>query len=188
MIKRIFQRLNNPVFILRLFFTLIAVNFAGILYFANVNPLNLLNPLRFLDASPSDSREKLTLFFTKDPFLYSLEDEKDLSLKDRVLSVKQKVYMETKKNDDQIKITQNNAHHIITELILGPQEMTANRLTREKNIIKKIWFKDSQLIIHLNKEAIEKMEVEKVALLKYSIERSLYANLKNVRDILIVED
>lgn len=191
MLKKIYKRLNNPVFILRAFFTLFAVNFAGFLFFAQINPLNLLNPLRFLDAPPSDKRTELTLFFPKDPFLYSLENaeggtKKDIPMKDRVLRVSQKVYQMDEEDNNEATI--QNAQYIIYELIHGPVEISANRLTREKHLIRKIWFSEGRLTIHLNTPVLEKMEKRKIPLLKYSIERSLYANLKNVKDVVFSDD
>ncbi|GEM_PF-3586107 len=189
-IDNIINKLNDPVMVIRIFLTLIAVNFTGFLFFAGINPLNFLNPLRFLDAPPVDSRAEAKLYFPKDSFLFSIDSEKEYELKDLVMESRQKFFLEEipQSGTDAEKKAAiiRNVRLIIEELILGPADMKLVRLTREKHLVKNIWLQDGNLILHFNTSAMVNLDDKKQKLLFYAVERSLYENLPQIKNIRIV--
>ncbi len=183
------EKLRDRLFLFRLFATVIAIDFIAFISLGSINPLQLLNPARFLFSPPTDSRAAIELYFPKS-FYIEKADESEENLKQNIIAVKQRSYIpaadESKK--DQL-ITR--AHHIIHQLILGPQlevgvgdnALQAKKFVKDKQLIQDIWFYEGELIIKPDAERWQKLSAGTQQVARLCIEKSLMANIKEAKKI-----
>ena len=197
-IKLFLKKLRNPdkIFLYRLFAVIIALDFISFFSLASLNPLQLLNPLKFLQTPARDERPALAIYFPKvkhELFNYSANGDLPKALQkepeDNIVQLKQNVY--------QVQIPENyneqtlkNAKYILQELRIGPKDkdIKADRLLKEKDLIKDIWLHGKNLIININKSLWENIDINRQKLIKICIEKSILSNITSIEEIIWYQD
>ena len=175
------QRLSKPLFIFRLSCVILVTDCLLFWFLGSINPLQLLNPLKFLGSNSADDREVLTLYYPS-----SLELKQNGTGKNtgELILVQQKVYQlpEEESKDRDHRLTQN-VWYILQELSLSPPNLKIKRVFENIDLIKSLWVQKKTLIVHLNSNIWQQYNKRKQRLIKKSILKSVTENISHLKRV-----
>ncbi|RME90247.1 MAG: hypothetical protein D6767_07145 [Candidatus Hydrogenedentota bacterium] len=136
-VKSFFRKLTrDPLWLFRLFALTLALDIVAVFILAKVNPITLLNPFQFLQQEVVDTRKEIKMYF---PAAFRFQESEE-----KMIAVKQKVNWQSANTSEAIV---QNANAILTEMALGPVNLTAKKFFTDRTVIKKIWFYQGNLYI-----------------------------------------
>jgi len=165
---------GEGLYYFRVFAFFLWFNIIAVLVFADLPLFTIVNPLRFLDSPPQDTRQTLVLYYPVDIDLSGLTSEHG---ERQIVKVNQKV--ETGNRRAPIPVEEQIVN-LIQYLFLGPDGVRGNKLPGEPGDIKKIWVNNQQVILHYNPAGLSKTEIE---LAKSCIESSILENFSDIKSV-----
>ncbi len=179
--SKFFQRLSEPLFIFRLSCVILVTDCLIFWFLGSINPLQLLNPLKFLKSSSVDDREFLKLYY---PSSLELKQNGKGKNTEELILVQQKVYQlsEEDSKDRDHRLAQN-AWYILQELSLSPSNLKIKRVFKNIDLIKSLWVQKKTLIVHLNSNIWQQYNKKKQRLIKKSILKSVTENISHLKRV-----
>ena len=184
------ENLKKPLFIFKIFATFIVIDFIAFLSLGSINPLQLLNPVKFLFSADIDNRISLKLYYPENKIIDSIlnKESKEEKRKYNIIEVKQSVFQYA--NDSKISkqhLLEKNIQYILQDLFLGPgyekMNIKVKRFILNEDLIKKVWVINNKAILHFNKKKLMKYSKNKKEVLKKCIQKSILTNLSDIKKI-----
>ncbi len=174
---------SSRLFFIRFVATILCLDFISFISLASIDVTYFLNPFHFMSAPPIDQRVQLMTFY---PPAFSIKKKDQQSDYRGLIAVNQKVYQQnfSKKTIFSIeeKLSQN-INLLIHELTIGVNNIRVKRAIKNKNLIRKIWIYEENLIIHLDKGLWNQLNIEEKTIIKDSIFLSVTENFSEIKDI-----
>lgn len=165
--QKIKAQFFSKVFILRLFITILLLDFIAFMSLSSLSPFELLNPFHFLKIKPQEERTYITLYL---PSSLSLQEENLLEVQEKALQ------LPVRDSEDSEKII-FNARQILTQLELGAQNLKTRRIFQSQNNFLFLWHYQRGLVVKVNHENWKKMTAREQELAREAIVKTLMANL-----------
>lgn len=195
------ERLKDRLFTFRLLAVVLCLDFIAFVSLSNSNPLQLLNPLKFLQANPTDNRTATKMWFPRTINLLGLipadptkktelnQIKPDFQPEQHVLVVEKKIISRTgykpgyAPNDTDISF----AHLLLNELILGPGEgkdaLKASGFIKDREFIKYLWKQNDSLVIHARLSTWKQLTELDKKIAEHCITKTLTENIPSVKNV-----
>lgn len=176
---------NERILLFRVLLLFIWINLFAIFILGKINPFHLLNPAKFLSLPPVDTRKEIVLFYPAS--IEDLHEKSDSSEKSNIVELHQKASIDenyTPSNRENLIV--QNAWGIIEQLSTAPDSLRGVRAIKDELLVKKIWFYEGRLIVHLDLAIINSIKEKQRNILVNCIRKSIQANLGAFSEVAIV--
>jgi len=216
-INRLVSFLSEPMNLFRFVMILIAADFIAFMSLTRSSYLQLVNPLAFLVAGPSEKRVPIELHFPRSLSLTGIEKiyaeegvapetpgKDKLKAKEKEIPVKEiteaeiaaevtviKKFVAEPVVDETKNMGAAMARRVVLELIAGPagekETLKARNLLKEPFFLRSTWIWSDTLYISTERSVWTKMAPNEVKVTEYCLNESLKKNLGSQKFVLLKE-
>lgn len=150
---------------------------------ADLSPFHLVNPIRFLENPPHDTRSELELCYARSSELMDAQTGEGLEALSIMLT---EPVEQLSSQSDSEEILRQNSLLIIHQLSEDPGTVWGRRLYTDTSLIKDLWFFKGALYLHLDPDKWKKLAKGQKKLIEYCFEYSLKENISAIESVDIV--
>ena len=165
--------------VFRAFSCIIALDILAVIILAGLNPIELLNPLRFLEAIEDDLQLTQTLYFPKVTQSFTGKQE---SVELYPIPVKL-MFLADQENQRTPVISQARA--IISALARGGNSLKVQRLFTDPALVGAIWHYKETLVLGIERPRWSKVANRKKKAILKSLEKTLKENIPGISNVSI---
>lgn len=198
------ERLKDRLFTFRLLAVVLCLDFIAFVSLSNFNPLQMLNPLKFLQANPTDKRGHAKMWFPRTINLQGLlpsdaatkaattPEKAEFLPEQHVLLVEKKIASRDKYKPDFAPTNADiaRANLLLHELILGPGEgkeaLKASGFIKDREFIKYIWQQNDTIIIHARENTWKQLTDLEKKIADYCITKTITENIPTAKNVRLV--
>ena len=187
---------GKPMTFFRLLLLLFWFDLVLVFVLADLSPFHLVNPVRFLDTPPVDTREALGLYYARSRELMSDEEKGKEDVENHAILIQEPVEqldLQSSVSGDEApeatgpgELIRRNTLLILHQLAEDPGTVRGQRLYSDPALIRDVWYHEKNLYLHLDPDGWEEISPERKELIRYCFSESLKVNLSEVDEVVFV--